>query len=56
MDGMIAVGVPVTDPNGRLVSTLSFHAPVQRLAMEDAKLHVEVLRRAATHLSALISE
>ncbi len=56
MDGMIAVGVPVTDPNGRLVSTLSFHAPVQRLAMEEAKSHVEVLRRAASNLSALISE
>lgn len=56
MEGMIAVGVPVTGPNGRLVSTLSFHAPVQRLAMQDAILHVDVLRRAAANLSALITE
>lgn len=56
MEGMIAVGVPITGPNGRLVTTVSFHAPVQRLTMDDANSHVDVLRRAAANLSALVTE
>lgn len=54
MDGMIAVGVPILGPNGRLVSTLSFHAPVQRLNMQDAMHHLDALRNAAKNLSALV--
>ncbi|MEM8732346.1 MAG: IclR family transcriptional regulator [Pseudomonadota bacterium] len=55
MDGMIAVAVPINDQTGRLVSTLSFHAPVQRLRLSDAIKHVETLKIAASDLSALIS-
>lgn len=55
MEGMIAVGVPILDSHSRLVSTLSFHAPVQRLTMEGAIKHLHVLKRAATSLSALVS-
>jgi DNA-binding IclR family transcriptional regulator len=55
MDGMIAIGVAITDPNGRLVSTLSFHAPVQRLSMSDAARHLDALREAAASLSGLLA-
>lgn len=56
MDDMIAVAVPILDDNGRLVSTLSFHAPVQRLSMEDAIGNVDRLKAAARRLSDLLSE
>lgn len=56
MEGMIAVGVPIHESNGRLVSTLSFHAPIQRLTMEEAQKHLEALRQAANNLSMLVSE
>lgn len=56
MEGMIAVAVPIFDGNDRLVSTLSFHAPQQRLSMADAIGHVDRLRASATRLSDLLSE
>lgn len=55
MEDMIAVAVPIADSNGRLVSTLSFHAPVQRLCLDDAVRHVDTLKEAAAELSDLIS-
>lgn len=55
MDGMIALGVPILDGHNRLVSTLSFHAPTQRLSMENAMKHLVALREAAISLSSLIS-
>ena len=54
MEGMIAVGVPITNADGRLVSTLSFHAPVQRLSMQNALLHLDTLKQSAHDLSALL--
>ena len=56
MDGMIALAVPILDPSGRLVSTLSFHAPTQRLSADGALRHLGSLRSAADELSALIQE
>jgi len=56
MENMIAVAVPIIESNGRLVSTLSFHAPDQRLSLADAILHVSKLQRAASKLSSLIDE
>ncbi|KKN75400.1 hypothetical protein LCGC14_0381440, partial [marine sediment metagenome] len=56
MDDMIAVAVPILDGNGRLVSTLSFHAPGQRLSMADAIGHVDRLKRSAERLSDLLSD
>ena len=56
MDGMIAVAVAIKDNTGRLVSTLSFHAPTQRLPLENALEHVETMKRAAAELSMLISD
>lgn len=54
MEGMIAVAVPIRDPNNRLVSTLSFHAPEQRLPLSKAIEHVDTLNDAAKKLSDLI--
>lgn len=56
MEGMIAIAVPINNQNKRLVSTLSFHAPVQRLQLDDALKHIETLRRVAAELSALITD
>lgn len=56
MDGMVAVAVPITDAYGRLMSTLSFHAPDQRLPMEAAIQHVEQLKEAAQQLSQLLTQ
>lgn len=56
MEDMIAVAVPILDGNGRLVSTLSFHAPAQRIAMSKAIDHVDLLKATAERLSDLIYE
>ena len=56
MDGMIAVAVPIRDAFGRLVSSLSFHAPLQRLSLEEAIGHVGLLNEASAKLSALITD
>jgi IclR family acetate operon transcriptional repressor len=49
-EGMIAVAVPVKDSAGRLFATLSIHAPVFRMSLEDAKAHQDLLRAAAAEL------
>lgn len=54
MEGMIAVGVAIDDADGRLVSTLSFHAPVQRLSLDDALLNLDRLKAAARDLSSIL--
>ncbi len=54
MDGMAAVAVPVLDDRGRLLSTLSVHAPVQRNDLASLKTHLNVLSEAAKELSALV--
>ena len=55
MDGMVAVAVPIREGSGRLVSTLSIHAPTQRLQLRDAVSHVDTLKVAADELTTLIS-
>ncbi len=54
MEGMIAVAVPILDAEGRLLSTLSFHAPTQRFTIEQALDYVPVLQDGAQRLSALV--
>ncbi|MEP2943058.1 MAG: IclR family transcriptional regulator [Hyphomicrobiales bacterium] len=55
MDGMIAIAVPIKDDLGRLISTLSFHAPTQRLSIESSREHLPHLRQAASELSDLVA-
>jgi len=54
MEGMVAIAVPVRDDQGRLVSTLSIHAPSQRLSLEDLLGHLPRLKHAAEELSELL--
>ncbi len=56
MDGMIALAVPIKDDNGRLVSTLSFHAPTQRFTIEAALTYLPAMNEAASELSRLLQE
>ncbi|UWQ14561.1 IclR family transcriptional regulator [Aliiroseovarius sp. M344] len=53
MTGMIAIGVPILSPNGRLLATLSTHAPVMRCSLDHMKEFLEPLRLAAKKLSEL---
>lgn len=53
IDGMIAVGVPILEPKGRFMATLSVHAPIQRLSMKAALSHIPLLRKTAEDLAEL---
>lgn len=50
--GMIALAAPILDSRGRLCATLAFHAPVQRMTLEQARTHIPALMNGATRLSA----
>ncbi len=56
MEGMIALAVALNDDQGRLVSTLSFHAPNQRLSLKEGLTFLPSLRKAAAELSKLVIE
>lgn len=55
MEGMAALAVPILDTQDRLVSTLSVHAPLQRLGIDDLVGRVDILLDAAEELSNLIN-
>jgi len=54
MEGMVAIAVPLRDSENRLMSTLSIHAPVQRLGMKEIRAHLPRLQAAAADLSELM--
>ena len=54
MPGMTAIAVPIIDNRGRLVSTLSIHAPEQRRHLPDLVAYLALLQTAADELAALI--
>ncbi|MEW9918132.1 IclR family transcriptional regulator [Marimonas sp. MJW-29] len=54
MEGMVAIAVPIRDDLGRLMSTLSVHAPTQRISLEELKGHLERLRTAAADLAEMM--
>ena len=54
MDDMVALAVPIPGPHGRLMATLSFHAPTQRFDVEKALMHLDDLKQASAELAALI--
>ncbi|MHA7852579.1 IclR family transcriptional regulator [Roseovarius sp.] len=56
MEDMIALAVPILDVNGRLMATLSFHAPTQRFDIERALGFLEPMREASADLSQLVSD
>ncbi|MEO1066411.1 MAG: IclR family transcriptional regulator [Pseudomonadota bacterium] len=54
MEGMVALSVPINDDQGRLLSTLSFHAPTQRLSLKASHDYLPNLRATAKELERLI--
>ncbi|MEC9368495.1 MAG: IclR family transcriptional regulator [Pseudomonadota bacterium] len=50
--GMVAIAVPVTDVGGRVFATLAIHGPTVRFSLEAAMRHVNLLRAAASEISA----
>ncbi|MEM9796691.1 MAG: IclR family transcriptional regulator [Pseudomonadota bacterium] len=56
MEGMVAIAVPIRDGRARLLTTLSIHAPVQRLSFENLATVLPKLRKAARELEELLLE
>lgn len=54
MDGMAAIAVPIRDDQKRLLSTLSLHAPIQRMDLNDLVASLAVLKEAASRLETLL--
>ncbi|SMX27457.1 Acetate operon repressor [Pelagimonas phthalicica] len=56
MTDMIALAVAIPDRHGRLLATLSFHAPTQRFDIDKALDFLPALREAAQDLAALMTD
>ncbi|MEL6585257.1 MAG: IclR family transcriptional regulator [Pseudomonadota bacterium] len=56
MSDMVALAVPVQDNNGRLMATLSFHAPTQRMDLDTGLKWLPRLQAAAAEMSSLIED
>lgn len=54
MSGMTAIAVPIMDSRGRLLSTLSIHAPEQRRTLDDLVTTLGPLQDAAAELMAIL--
>lgn len=52
LEGMVALAVPVTDPDGRYVASLAFHGPKQRLSLSTLLDQREALVEGAEKLRA----
>ncbi|OSQ53447.1 IclR family transcriptional regulator [Marivita geojedonensis] len=53
MDDMVAIACPIRDTEGRLLTTLSIHAPRQRHDLESLSKMVPQVRQAASRLESL---
>lgn len=56
IQGMLAVAVPVLNADGRMMSTLAVQGPSARLNIDQARAHVDRMRRAAEDLAAVICD
>ena len=56
MSGMTAIAVPILDHRGRLLSTLSIHAPEQRRTVADLVANLGPLRDAAAEMTEVVSQ
>ena len=54
MEGMAAIAVPVKDSEGRLLTTLSIHAPVQRLSFDNLISVLPNLQEAAAKMEDIV--
>ena len=53
MEGMTAIAAPICDDQGRLLTTLSLHAPEQRSTLADLERGLDRLKQAVRQLEAL---
>lgn len=56
LEGMAAVAVPICDDQGRLLTTLSIHAPVHRYDLDKLIQAIPSLQAAATRLEDIVTE
>ena len=54
IEGMVAIAVPVLDPEGRFVAALAFHGPKQRIDIDEAVARRQVLLDGAARLSRVL--
>ncbi|MGB7244106.1 MAG: IclR family transcriptional regulator [Sulfitobacter sp.] len=54
MDGMVAIAVPILDDQQRFLSTLSVHAPIQRVTVDQLRAHLPLLHASSQKLSELL--
>jgi len=56
VDGLVAIAVPICDPNGRFCAGLAVHAPKFRMTADDATHRLPALRAAASQIETLIAD
>ncbi len=56
VEGLIALAIPIKDKRGGFVSSLSFHAPTQRLTFVRAHQHLDRLHAAVAELRQILKE
>ncbi|MEL6641471.1 MAG: IclR family transcriptional regulator [Pseudomonadota bacterium] len=56
LEDMVACAVPILDSRGRLVSTLSIHAPTQRMSLDAVRGYVPLMHETAARLTRLMLE
>ena len=54
LEGMVAIAVPVVDPDGRYVAGLAYHGPTQRMSLPGAIDRKDILQNAAVKLSRVL--
>ncbi|MCP3690333.1 MAG: IclR family transcriptional regulator [Gammaproteobacteria bacterium] len=55
-EGMVAIGVPITDKAGRFYSSLAIQAPIFRFSLSAAEQYIPMLQEAARDLSTLAED
>lgn len=54
MAGLVAVAVPVRDPQGTVRAAIAVHAPVARMTLKDALARLPALQKAAKRMTGLL--
>lgn len=54
MEGMAAVAIPICDDQGRLLTTLSIHAPIQRHSLANLEQSIDALKQAGQRLEDIV--
>lgn len=54
LEGLVAVAVPIRNSRNQFCAALTVHGPTHRMSLEDAKMRLSALRRAAAKIELLI--